>query len=312
MDWFLQLKAKPNCPEDDGAFQEWIGRSVVHARAWDHALKTWQLMGEVPPVHQHLWSVAPQAKTRHPARRRRFLRAGMVGAVLAASLLVFLAAPSLLVWWQADYMTRTAENRIIRLEDGTTVHLGGDTAIRADVSKTERKVTLLAGEAFFDVAHDEKLPFSVDAGGVEVVVLGTAFDVQLAGGETTVELARGRVAVSYKVAERKENFELSPGEMAVVDHASGAIARDMIAPEDIAAWRHGRMFVNDVTIGDIVERLQRYHTAWISVPDPRLAERRVTGLYDLTNPDRALQALVKPYGGKVRTVTDYGRVLTQF
>lgn len=312
MDWFLQLKAKPNCPDIDGAFQQWIGRSDLHGRAWSHALKTWQLMGEVPPVYQHLWPAVPLVRTPPIRRRRGFLRAGIASAAIAASVMAFVAVPSLLVWWQADHRTGTGESRIVTLEDGTVVQLGGGSAIKTDVSKAARQVTLLAGEAFFDVVHDPARPFLVDAGGVKVVVLGTAFDVQLAGGETTVELARGRVAVSYEDGARKGNFELSSGEMAMVDHASGAVARDTIAPEDIAAWRHGRMFVNDVTVADVVERLQRYHKAWISVPDPRLAERRVTGLYDLTNPDRALRALVQPYGGKVREVTEYGRVLTQF
>ncbi|WEZ82400.1 FecR domain-containing protein [Rhizobium sp. 32-5/1] len=196
MDWFLQLKAKPNCPDSDGEFQSWMGRSPVHQRAWDHALKTWQLMGEVAPVHQHLWPADLPVMGHVPIRRRRLLRAGGVAAVLAAGLMAVLAAPSLLVWWQADYMTRTAESRIVTLEDGTIVHLGGDSAIRTDISQTGRNVTLLAGEAFFEVAHDAALPFSVDAGGVKVMVLGTVFDVQLAGGEIdsgTGAGARGRV-----------------------------------------------------------------------------------------------------------------------
>ena len=72
------------------------------------------------------------------------------------------------------------------------------------------------------------------------------------------------------------------------------------------------MFVNDVTLAAAVERLQRYHPAWISIPDPVLASRRVTGLYDLENPDAALQALVQPFGGRAREVTPYGRILTRF
>ncbi|OJG00087.1 hypothetical protein AX760_00945 [Pararhizobium antarcticum] len=312
MDWFLQLKASPNCPDIDGEFQQWIGRSPSHGRAWSHALKTWQLLGEVPPVHQQLWPAVPVAGPSPIRRRRGFRRATIAGAALCVSLLAVFAMPSVLVWWQADHRTGTGESRIVTLEDGTVVQLGGGSAIKTDVSTAGRQVTLLAGEAYFDVVHDPKRPFSVYAGGVRVLVLGTAFDVQLTGGETTVELARGRVAISYDEGARKGNFELSPGEMAVVDHASGAVARDTIAPEDIAAWRQGRMFVNDVTIADVVERLQRYHTAWISVPDPRLAARRVTGLYDLSDPDRALKALVQPYGGRVRDVTEYGRVLTQF
>ena len=55
MDWFLELKARPNCRETELAFRAWLGRSALHVRSWETALKTWQLLGDVPPVHEHLW-----------------------------------------------------------------------------------------------------------------------------------------------------------------------------------------------------------------------------------------------------------------
>jgi transmembrane sensor len=311
MDRFLELKARPNCRDTEEAFQAWLRRSPMHRQAWQHALKTWQLLGEVPPVHEHLWRGARQLAAAPPARRWKTWAAGAALAV-AACAAGALVAPSLVLERQADHVTETAESRTVRLEDGTIIEMGGDSAIATEISAGARHVKLLKGEAFFDVAHDASRPFTIDAGGVAVSVLGTAFDVQLADAETTVELARGTVAVSYSGREHKENFELAPGEMATVAHDTGAVTRSAIAPEDIAAWRSGKMFVNNVTVAAAAERLQRYHPAWITIPQSSLAAQRVTGLYDLKDPDRALQALVQPFGGKVREVTSYGRVLTQF
>ncbi len=318
MDWFLELKARPNCRQTEVAFRAWLGRSELHPRSWETALKTWQLLGEVSPVHEHLWRDAtPSASSVVPARQSkrlvaRTLAAGAAAMALAACLVLFVSLPSLLVWWQADHVTETAESRTITLEDGTTIQMGGGSAIATEISAAARHVRLLRGEAYFDVAHDPSRPFVVDAGGVEVSVLGTSFDVQLASTETTVELAHGTVAVSYNGESHRQNFELAPGETATVTHATGAVTRSAIAAEEIGAWRSGKMFVNNVTVAAAAERLQRYHSAWISVPQSELAARRVTGVYDLTDPDHALQALVQPFGGKVREVTPYGRVLTQF
>ncbi len=313
MDWFLDLKARPDCRQTEQGFEIWLSRSPLHKRAWEQALKTWALLGEVPPVYEHIWKVDSFASVAALRSRRRW-KPWAVGATLtiAASMLALLAGPSLLIQWQADHVTRTAESRILKLEDGTVIEMGGDSAISTEITASARRVTLLVGEAFFDVAHDAARPFTVSAGGVEVAVLGTAFDVQLADDTTTVELARGTVAISYAGPDHKEDFELSQGQMAAVDHRTGAVMRNEIAPEDIAAWRTGRMFVDDVTVAAAAERLQRYHDAWISIPDPALAARRVTGLYDLKNPDSALEALVKPFGGKVRQITPYGRVLSRF
>ncbi|MEI2301740.1 FecR family protein [Ensifer sp. MJa1] len=316
MDWFLELKARPNCRETEAAFQAWLSRSDLHQESWEHALKTWQLLGEVPPVHEHLWRGArPLAANVLPIRKSwtgKAYAAGAAALALAACLLMFVSLPSLLLWWQADHVTETAQSTTVTLEDGTVIQMGGDSAIATEISASARTVRLLKGEAFFDVARDPSRPFVVDAGGVAVQVLGTAFDVQLAQSETTVELAHGIVAISYSGKGHEENFELSPGEMATVVHATGAVTRNQIAQEDIGAWRSGKMFVNDVTVAAAAERLQRYHSAWIAIPQAGLAGQRVTGVYDLKDPDLALQALVQPFGGKVREVTPYGRVLTQF
>ena len=315
MDWFIELKARPNCRDTEAAFRAWLGRSDLHARSWETALKTWQLLGEVPPVHEHLWRGAKPRIAREPSSRRRMaagLVAGATAFALAACLTLFVSLPSLTLWWQADHVTDTAQSRTIALADGTTIEMGGGSAIATEIKAGTRHVRLLKGEAYFNVARDPSRPFVVEAGGVEVSVLGTAFDVQLASTETTVELAHGTVAVSYSGNEHKQNFELAPGEMATVSHATGAVSRSVIAPDEIGAWRSGRMFVNNVTVAAAAERLQRYHSAWITIPQPGLAARRVTGVYDLKDPDRALQALVQPFGGKVREVTSYGRVLTQF
>jgi len=310
MDWFLDLKASQHCPQTEHDFKIWLSRSPVHEQAFERAVKTWGQLGEVSPVHEHLWR--PVAAVPILARRSRAKLYAGVALALAACAVALLAGPTLLLRLQADHITRTAESRTLTLEDGSLIEMGGDSAIATEISPAIRRVTLLSGEAFFDVAHDASRPFTVDAGGVSVAVLGTAFDVQLADGETTVELARGTVAISYVGSDHRQNFELSPGEMAAVDHYTGAVIRSTIAPDDIAAWRTGKMFVNDVTLASAAERLQRYHPAWISVPDLTLASRRITGLYDLKNPDAALEAMVKPFGGKVHDVTSYGRVLTRF
>lgn len=312
MDWFLRLKAEPNCPDLAADFQRWLHRSDDHRRAWEYALRTWQLMGEVAPVHEQLWMDAPRANVI-PITGRRWRRPVIASVVaIAATLFLVLAAPSLLIRLQADHITATGQNARVALEDGTVIELGGDSAIKTEMTAAGRHVTLLAGEAFFDVAHNPARPFTVEAGGVEVLVVGTAFDVRLAGEETTVELERGVVQVSVGEARETPDFRLLPGEMAVVNRRDGAVTRNTIQPDQVAAWRSGRIFVKDASIGAVAEQLQRYHSAWIAVPDRKLAGLKVTGLYDLHDPDSALRALVEPYGGRVRAFSTYGRLLTQY
>lgn len=320
MDWLLRLQDAPRDPDIARQFDVWHSRSADHARAWNKARKTWQLMGEVPPVHEHLWNNGRAAGGRSisassaAAAARGWGWKGWAGGAVAAVLAVFLilAVPTITLRMQADYMTATAENRVVTLKDGSTVTLGADSAVAAQITDTGRRITLLSGEAFFEVARDTSRPFVVTAGGVDVTALGTAFNVQLSEAAATIELAKGSVGVDWEQAPGRDAAVLAPGEMIVVDRRTGEMVRSTIAQDDIAAWRSGKLFVNAATIGSVVEQLQRYHTAWIKVPDSQLAAERVTGLYDLHEPDRALRALVEPYGGQVRTFSPYLRVLSRF
>lgn len=308
MDWLLRLKAEPECPRAGKDFKTWHDSSERNRSAWQGALKTWALLGEVEPRHAHLWQAGSAKVVSLPPRRRWI---GAAAVALAASLLVFLAAPAFMIWLQADFRTGTGESRVVTLEDGSAVNLSAGSAIEVDMRPDGRHVRLLAGEAFFDVAHDAARPFTVNAGAARVAVLGTAFDVALDEETTTVQLARGVVGISGGTASR-DIAEMTPGDVATVNGQTGAIQRATMPLDEMGAWRNGRLFVEDATIDSVVARLQRYHSAWISVPDRTLGRQRVTGLYDLTDPDRALSALVKPHGGTVRSVSAYARVLSRF
>lgn len=324
-DWFLRLQETPHDPATAGQFEAWLASSPEHARAWAKIGQVWQLVGTVPPAHEAAWRHGGQSPfagrsiaDRRPARTIRTgapnWRRRTVYAIAAAAcaVIITMATPSLMLRIEADHMTGTAESQVIALPDGSSVTLGAGSAIAAAIDNRSRNVTLLAGEAFFDVAHDADRPFTVKAGEVAVAVLGTTFDMQLSANAATVQLAHGSVEVGYDHAGRTGTARLSPGEMISVDRQTGDMSRSAIAQDDIAAWRSGHLFVTDSSIGSVVEQLQRYHPAWIKVLDSDLAAERVTGLYDLRDPDRALRALVEPYGGHVRTVSPYLRVLSRF
>ncbi|MFG3595216.1 FecR family protein [Bradyrhizobium sp. RDI18] len=324
-DWLLRLREAADDSRVQDDFNAWLSRSSEHRAAWHRVRESWHLLGEGKPVYEHVWrprspqtlstdvGKGPRVRSRNHSRvtGRRWRWVAAISATGLAACLLVIAVPSLLLRLEADYLTTTAQSRLVTLEDGTTVLLAADSAIKTDFSANRRQVRLLAGEAFFDVIRNPGRPFVVDASGVKVEVTGTAFDVRLSSSATQVELARGAVGVSSNAAQRTPPAVLAPGQMLVIDRRSGAMTRSDIAPEDIGAWREGRLFVNDATIGAVVEQIQRYHAAWIAIPDITLAQQTVTGLYDLRDPDRALRALVQPHGGKVHQVSRFARIVSR-
>ncbi|PYG59071.1 FecR family protein [Rhizobium sp. UGM030330-04] len=312
-DWLLRLQAGSVEPRLKAEFDRWLASSPANRLAWDRTCRTWRNLGLVEPAFRNLWEDAPhlpEKAARHISLRRRWSVRHYAGAAMAAAALCLavLFAPAFFVHIKADYQTSTAESRTIVLEDGSRVQLAAASALSADFTDGRRTVKVLKGEAFFDVVPDTTRPFVVEAKNVTVQVLGTAFDVDLTDGVTQVALAHGSVEASFRNAPPTR---LVPGEMLIVD-ASGAIRKENVPVEDIGGWRNGELYVVDATIGSVVEQIQRYHPAWLTMADKRLAEQRVTGFYDLRDPDRALEALVEPYRGKVHAIGSSARIITRF
>jgi transmembrane sensor len=312
-DWLIRVREAPGDAALARALAHWLEERDEHRRAYASVERSWQIMAELAPApadpqgHVRL-EAPPPAVLAFP---RRLWRPLAIGAALAAALVAFLAAPALVLLMEADYRTGTGARQALALDDGSRIELGADSAVAVDMSGATRVVRLLAGEAFFDVRPDPARPFVVDAGGVDVTVLGTRFNVRLTSTDAGVELAEGAVSLGYP-GHGQVHTRLVPGQSALVDLRTGALVTGEIAVDDIAVWREGRLFVQDATIAAVVEQLQRYHRAWITVPDGALAQQRVTGLYDLTDPDRALRALVEPHGGRMREISPYMRVLSRF
>ncbi|MEQ8506695.1 MAG: FecR domain-containing protein [Rhodospirillales bacterium] len=305
MDWLLRVNAAPGDRALRSALDAWIAADPAHRRAFDRAGRTWQLLGDAAP-----------APTQHPARppakrpaSRRMPLATVAGLALAACLAVVIA-PDVMIRAQADFTTATAEAREITLEDGSRIDLGPESAVTVRYAEDRRDVTLLAGEAFFRVTPDADRPFTVENGGVAARVLGTAFNVRALPDAVDVQVAEGRVRVTYADKDPSFRADLSPGQGVHVTRRTGLASQTKRQPADIALWRDGKLFVADATVAEVATVIDRYQPGWIMILDGALAQARVNGLYDLTDPARALRALVQPAGGRVTRASPWLHVLT--
>lgn len=306
LDWLLSIRASPDDPMLRLERDAWLARDEAHRSAYQRAEKVWLLTGDVPPVHADQWNDgALPADSLHPPRvrpsRRRAI--GLAAGALAASL-ALAVAPAVKVRLQADHRTGTGETRIVTLSDGSVAHLDAQSAVAVDFTPAGRKVRLLEGQAFFDVAGDAARPFTVAADEVAVTVIGTSFNVKLSDDAVSVSVRSGTVAVEIAdgIAHqgRREPARLMPGERLTLVRTTGSVVRDAVAPDQISAWRGGRLVVDGATVAEVIDAVRRYHTGLILLRDTDLGARKVTGVFDLMDPVSALKAAVRPHGGRVR------------
>jgi len=322
LEWLVALHEDPGDADLHSRFEAWRAGDPSRAWAWAEATEVYGAIGQTPPVHTARWASlpgtgggdragtrrarpSPGPATRAPARRR--LVAGLAASAAAVAIATVLA-PGALIGLQADYRTGVGEVRQVRLEDGSVVSLGPDTALGVDYAADRRQVRLLRGQAWFDVQHNPARPFRVRARDVETTVLGTAFEVDTAADVSTVAVQRGLVGVSPLDGAPTERV---PAGHAVTIARDGTLTRAAITPDRVATWRDGQLVVENGSIGEVVAALKPWSRDRILVRGSVLAGKRVTGVYDLRDPDAVVEALAVAYDLETTRITPWILVLSE-
>jgi len=146
------------------------------------------------------------------------------------------------------------------LPDGSKVWLNSTSSITfptAFVGK-ERKVTI-KGEAYFEVAGNNKMPFVVKKDGMEVEVLGTRFNINAYEDEDAIRttLLEGKVRVHG--VNSALPVILKTGDQAFVSHASRMIPVKAVDVDLVMAWKNGMFHFEDADIKTVMRQLSRWY-----------------------------------------------------
>lgn len=302
-DLAIRLQNDPGNPVSIEMVRAWIGRSPTHEAAWAKVAAIHGMTGKILTDRKR----AAQREDRGFTRRHVML-GGAIGLGALATGSQFL--PGLLLAARADVITATAELRRVPLPDGSTVTMGPDSAISVQFSKTGRSVDLLSGMAFFEVAKDSARPFAVHTGGLSVTALGTAFDVSSDAGVVSVSVDHGLVEARAPDLSPSGAERLGEGQWLSFDLSSHSVNRGEREPFQIARWRKGMIVAEMETVSAVVARISRWQAGQVVIADPFLGERLVSGVFDLSDPLRALDAAVRPFGARVRKLTSFMIVIS--
>lgn len=165
---------------------------------------------------------------------------------------------------------------VLTLADSTRVWMNSDSELRypSRFEGGERRVSV-TGEAYFQVAKDESLPFIVEAGGAAVRVTGTEFNVMAYPDDGRVEttLVSGGVDVEANGQTRR----VAPGSQAVYDKASGSLDVRAVDLALYTSWKDGLFEFRDMPLGAVARQLERWYDVEILFADPAVADIRFTG-----------------------------------
>ncbi|MFT4163563.1 FecR family protein [Shinella sp.] len=278
--WFVRLHSGDATQADRIAHAAWMAADEGHRVEYGRLGGIWSDLDRLPDPRAR---PVPETSCRPKSSRRAFL-AGGAAAFAAAAGAIVIGPPDFLT---SDHATGTGERRTVTLADGTMVELDADSAIALDYTASVRGVRLVRGRAFFDVAKDAQRPFTVHAAEGSATALGTRFVVHEWSGTVTVSVEESAVSVT------------GPDRRDAVVKAGQYVTYDLQRLNDVAAvdvesevaWRRGKLIFEDRPLRQVLADVNRYRAGTIRVTDGHLLNMRVSGIFDVSDPDGVLEAI---------------------
>jgi transmembrane sensor len=316
--WWILLHEGHATEGDHQAFAEWVTRSPERVSAYLRAaqvayvLRSPRTAWPDTPVDELIRMAAAPDVARLPAAAaderpasRRSTRPQMAFAALLASVVV---AIGLYFFYPRveRFETALGEQHSVVLSDGSLVTLNTKSVIELRFGKAQRRVTLLAGEALFEVAHDVTRPFEVTAGEVTVRAVGTQFNVDRHGQALKVTVVEGRVEVSAGSARiplgAGEELTLPQQGAPAVSHANVAAA---------TSWTQRQLIFENEPLGNVAAEINRYNRKVIDIQSEQLRAEQVTGVFQSNDPTSFLAFIASIPGVSVEASTDPSRYIVR-
>ncbi|QCP80700.1 FecR family protein [Alcaligenes faecalis] len=289
--WFARVRGGLMQEGDQTLLKQWREQDPRHAQAYQDMEAMW-LIAQATPDAAFKARLAQNTRPRAPQWGRRAFIAGL-GSACAAIAGVAVLGPQR--WLESEqytqrYVSRKGERLEQTLPDGSLISLNTDSVVHVSFYQSERRVVLEKGEAFFQVRSEPDRPFNVDAGQAVIRVTGTRFNVRRETDTVDVAVDSGSVRVESGPWWNSTNYNLV-GEQGVRlggGQQASVQSRNMV---QALAWRQGRAIFDAEPLEHIVAELNRYKEPGIVLHSPSLRGLRVTGVFDVNDPQAFLGVL---------------------
>ena len=322
-DWLASLD-RPDTPAAvHAAFEAWCRADARHLPAYLRVLEVWNRLDALKaPDSAFADTPAMAARLADPPGGvpERPLRTRLILTMALAAVLIAIAVG--LAWWQWStpfglslggqrYVTTLGGFREIRLADGSVVQLNTNSELRVRLRSTRREITLLRGEATFEVAPDKLRPFIVVAGNTAVRAVGTVFNVEESDAGVEVLVTKGVVAVGLPlevVAQRGTPAMVDAGQMAIAGLSQVEVQSvDQDEIERRLAWHQGMLVFDGQSLADVASEFNRYNERKLVIADPVVGRVRIGGYFRATDIGAFVRVLQERFG--IVALEEPGRTL---
>jgi len=335
--WYVQNRSGPLDSEARAGFTAWLRASPVHVQEYlgvamvagdlpsaanDPAVSLDSLLAEAHAASANVVSLNQASPARGTNRPRLRVPARTWAIAMAASAAV-VAIVSVALWVTrtsdrlellATYATTHGEQSLVRLPDGSVLHLNTDSKVTVRYTAAERFAAVNQGEAVFQVAHDSQRRFRVGAGEAGILAVGTQFDVYRRSKAVTITVVEGTVAVFIGAPPPPQPTNpLPPAALRLDAGYQVEVNRRIGAPRPVdtrsaTAWLQRQIAFRDRPLGEVADEFNRYGLSVIEIDDPDLRAMPISGVFDEYDADSFAAFLATLSGVVVQKTPNGSRV----
>ncbi|NOQ35619.1 MAG: DUF4974 domain-containing protein [Methylococcaceae bacterium] len=282
VEWFVRLQDE-NCNDDDWTlFSEWIAQSESHAQAYEEAQTLWHSLDSLKSL---------EVPSLDKARRKPSSSLQTAAKISALSLL--LAVSGGLYYEQqlefTSYSSSANQRHAITLNDGSQIDMNANTRLKVKLSLLQREIHLEQGEALFNVSHEWFRSFAVQTGDLEILDIGTRFNVIQREKSVEVSVLEGEVQLNDDQNIEDVSIRAGYSRHYYADSSLSPVTR--IKPKTVTAWTKGLLIFDHTPLKKVVAEIERYHQLKFVFANRLLENETLSGTFKVTDLNGFLLAL---------------------
>lgn len=211
---------------------------------------------------------------------------------------IFVLVIGTFIWYNVTgknlvYQTGSNEARSISLADGSSIKLYPNSKIEVSktYNKSDRAISFVEGEAFFDVKHDDQIPFIVDLGATTVKDIGTSFYIHNTKDSIRMSVKSGEVEFINK--QNNETRQLSAGMNLQYQPAKSNSTPTILIDSSEAIANKNQLRFENTVLPDVIMRLQEVYGKKIVLKDSAISQKRFSANLEGQTFDGAMEILSK-------------------
>ncbi len=282
-------------PDEEEVLKEWINSSTTNKQVYFQIKELWYHKqdqtnnSQAIAAYDKLINRIKFAEVAQSKSRVREISFQVNQFVKYAAIFIFIFSFAYLSYY---YITaESANNELctisvpkgnkseVFLPDGSKIWLNNSSKlVYPKKFNNAERIVILTGEAYFEIAHNSKVPFIVQTSDIHIRVLGTKFNVSAYPNDKFIEttLISGKVNVQ-SIENPEIESAISPGESLTFDKVNNHMTKSQVSTEFFTYWMKGEFVFKDEKFETLAKRIERIYNVEIIFEDPSLKEKTYTG-----------------------------------